>query len=217
MPTHASMRPRRIRRGERPTQRGEGNVSAKLQCGHGEFAVENPAWSRSLRQCPRPLQCGHGEFAVENMARAVDRIDVEVLQCGHGEFAVENRTLAGVHGWSNGASMRPRRIRRGEPEHGAGAARAAASSFNAATANSPWRTSKPPMPANKLPKGFNAATANSPWRTLWAGVCSTGAAGRLQCGHGEFAVENFALADALIAESKASMRPRRIRRGELGA
>src|SRR6266540_4144670 len=146
MPTHASMRPRRIRRGERPTQRGEGNVSAKLQCGHGEFAVENPAWSRSLRQCPRPLQCGHGEFAVENMARAVDRIDVEVLQCGHGEFAVENRTLAGVHGWSNGSA--------GMLQCGHGEFAVENSDF--------WQR------IERVKVGFNAATANSPWRTsLW--------------------------------------------------
>ena len=37
--------------------------------------------------------------------------------------------------------------------------------FNAATANSPWRTSYPETSVVVSARGFNAATANSPWRT----------------------------------------------------
>src|SRR5207249_869473 len=87
-----------------------------LQCGHGEFAVENPN-NPSVIQGTIALQCGHGEFAVEN--------------CSSGDQAV--------------VIIRP---------------------FNAATANSPWSTTRVIM----LPRDGTT----------------------LQCGHGEFAVENYA-------------------------
>jgi len=38
----------------------------KLQCGHGEFAVENLKYVLGLEPPDKWLQCGHGEFAVEN-------------------------------------------------------------------------------------------------------------------------------------------------------
>src|SRR5438876_1100250 len=86
------------------------------------------------------LQCGHGEFAVENVYTGrLGVISNDKLQCGHGEFAVENPGNVGRN-WRRGssfnaatanspwrtacegyiltpggvASMRPRRIRRGE-------------------------------------------------------------------------------------------------------
>ena len=87
------------------------------------------------------------------------------LQCGHGEFAVENeKSFESTPTDAYDASMRPRRIRRGE--RGAASRRGAGG--------------RP---------GFNAATANSPWRTI--PVTSTNPFSfMLQCGHGEFAVEN---------------------------
>src|SRR5438477_605734 len=106
------MRPRRIRRGEHscPPVLLAGLVA--LQCGHGEFAVENnvacTAAHAALAASMRPrrirrgepdypgwivarhymLQCGHGEFAVENYRRLLVRTADKKLQCGHGEFAV---------------------------------------------------------------------------------------------------------------------------------
>src|SRR5205823_1197790 len=111
-----------------------------LQCGHGEFAVENTSAATTSPRSPSRfnaatanspwrttlkmnrgserilLQCGHGEFAVENAPG--EKFSVRVwgwLQCGHGEFAVENGGRAGGAGLHLLASMRPRRIRRGEP------------------------------------------------------------------------------------------------------
>src|SRR5437879_2419800 len=85
-----------------------------LQCGHGEFAVENVEVDPVPALHPR-LQCGHGEFAVENSSAANSAVPSYcVLQCGHGEFAVENPTLPPLRRPPTRASMRPRRIRRGE-------------------------------------------------------------------------------------------------------
>src|SRR6266545_3887063 len=89
-----------------------------LQCGHGEFAVENLISStalchsssasmrpRRIRRgepgCPNDpdadccwLQCGHGEFAVENLLLPCIAFAQSIrLQCGHGEFAVENEAV----------------------------------------------------------------------------------------------------------------------------
>src|SRR5438067_1024094 len=61
------------------------------------------------------------------------------------------------------ASMRPRRIRRGEL--------------------------RPTRIISGRNTCFNAATANSPWRTD-APQSTKGSGFGLQCGHGEFAVEN---------------------------
>src|SRR5205809_427911 len=108
--------------------------------------------------------------------------------------------------------MGPRRIRRGEQagthwdgrntvklQRGQGefavenipaaTGRTASSCFNGATANSPWRTWIRGGIRNEGGPGFNGATANSPWRTHE----------RLQ---------------GFVRRSRASMGPRRIRRGE---
>src|SRR5438094_706795 len=62
-----------------------------------------------------------------------------------------------------GASMRPRQERRGEPGY--------------------------PHQFDFQPSSFNAATAGTPWRTwVWANL--TAALRALQCGHGRNAVEN---------------------------
>ncbi len=63
-----------------------------LQCGHGEFAVENTSLLDNDASKRSELQCGHGEFAVENVCSSRPRAVAPGLQCGHGEFAVENRT-----------------------------------------------------------------------------------------------------------------------------
>ncbi len=63
------------------------------------------------------------------------------LQCGHGEFAVENPAASAAIAVLNGC-------------------------FNAATANSPWRTLALGAESRQgFADRFNAATANSPWRT----------------------------------------------------
>ncbi len=109
------MGPRRIRRGERRHFPRPPRVRARLQWGHGEFAVENPVNDRRRQTTtdasmgPRrirrgeqaargsgdrdagALQWGHGEFAVENGSFAtLSSSRRTVLQWGHGEFAVEN-------------------------------------------------------------------------------------------------------------------------------
>src|SRR5690348_10503685 len=108
------MRPRRIRRGE------------------------PPAWSVLASQ-HNLLQCGHDEFVVENQDKQGWRDFALLLQCGHDEFVVENEGVD-LQGQPLGpASMRPRRIRRGEP-FTRGFLTHRSSSFNAATTNSSWRT-----------------------------------------------------------------------------
>src|SRR5438477_71267 len=84
--------------------------------------------------------------------------------------------------------MRPRRIRRGERSFMLHHGTMHHSCFNAATANSPWRTQE--LVGDMRP-------------TLV-----------LQCGHGEFAVENASRYPEDNTIQEASMRPRRIRRGE---
>jgi len=109
--------------------------------------------------------------------------------------------------------MRPRRIRRGEL-FGQKEVPVAGGGFNAATANSPWRTS-PARAGRRASRRFNAATANSPWRTFTDTENNTLTLW-LQCGHGEFAVENMHKTGLDYHDAVASMRPRRIRRGEQG-
>src|SRR4051794_26420189 len=86
------MRPQRIRRGERGTNSTSRILKGRLQCGHSEYAVENPKEGRKTRE-----------------------------------------------------------------KH---------NSFNAATANTPWRTLRLVRGWLQGLRGFNAATANTPWRTV---------------------------------------------------
>src|SRR5947209_3281040 len=58
----ASMRPRRIRRGERQSPDVLLPPGERLQCGHDEFAVENSLCGMLGRLCLYQLQCGHDEF-----------------------------------------------------------------------------------------------------------------------------------------------------------
>ncbi len=136
----ASMGPRRIRRGEPPPERGPGQRRGKLQWGHGEFAVENEptrhrcASGRVASMGPRRIRRGepvppaaydvrrpggfngataNSPWRTRTGAPRPDRADR--LQWGHGEFAVENgRRAHSARRGAGGASMGPRRIRRGE-------------------------------------------------------------------------------------------------------
>src|SRR5207245_2522432 len=108
-----------------------------LQFGHDEFAVESPP-SSAHRRSSRRLQFGHDEFAVESWNdRRVTARTITLLQFGHDEFAVESIPLPELRSKSKRiASIRPRRIRRGERRTGPRQPRAP-HRFNSATTNSP--------------------------------------------------------------------------------
>src|SRR5205807_1245347 len=91
------------------------------------------------------------------------------LQCGHAEFGVEKNILGYSRREHRAASMRPRRIRRGEAPQ---------------RAKSCWR-----------PTCFNAATPNSAWR-ISRSRCGQALRSALQCGHAEFGVEKLDAAAA---------------------
>src|SRR5438067_1846827 len=150
----------------------------------------------------RPLQCGHGVSAVENpVAAPPTRPPRDALQCGHGVSAVENPGTTNTSSLTMRASMLPRRHSRGEQaaQRGVSAVENSERTFRALTARA----------------CFNVATASQPWRT--ASVQRPPASpALLQCGHGVSAVENAALALALVGAREASMWPRRLSRGELG-
>ena len=89
-----------------------------------------------------------------------------MLQCGHGHEAVENLQHM---------SIQRSRFR---------------TSFNAATAMRPWRTSVDIVADPATAKCFNAATAMRPWRTRGGNYVYQVRPRTLQCGHGHEAVEN---------------------------
>ncbi len=99
------------------------------------------------------------------------------LQCGHGDEAVENRPQP------NSPSL-------------------SGIDFNAATAMRPWRTRRCGRSGCRR-RNFNAATAMRPWRTL-AEIDAEAEKKKLQCGHGDEAVENVCMAwsvpDAFILQ-----------------
>ena len=156
------MRPRPECRGERRVERCRRMPSAA-----------------SMR--PRP------EFAVENAGRPTCASADRRLQCGHDEFAVENGRARGAIAHRRDASMRPRRIRRGEraaAELGRGHERAS-------------------MRPRRIRRGERCDHACRAQPTVAA----------LQCGHDEFAVENYSSMRSRSA-GHASMRPRPEGRGE---
>ncbi len=69
---------------------GGSNCHTPLQCGHGDEAVENDRATLSARSGEALLQCGHGDEAVENVAADSSPGRAPLLQCGHGDEAVEN-------------------------------------------------------------------------------------------------------------------------------
>ncbi len=114
---HASMRPRRRRRGElknlhnvivphfasmrpRRRRRGERNTTVRFPPAQQGFnaATASPPWRTTSRWPPTKaslkLQCGHGVAAVENAVAQGAGNQTEQLQCGHGVAAVENTTCS---------------------------------------------------------------------------------------------------------------------------
>ncbi len=184
----ASMRPRRERRGEHHPNSTSLNRRSLLQCGHGASAVENLQWSKAIRHTPcfnaatarapwrttrgpnfstasrQTLQCGHGASAVENGAGEGGTV------LGRKGFKAATarapwRTVVIMSGSSvlRGASMRPRRERRGE-RRGA-----------AAVAGAP----------GTLQCGHGASAVENR-----AAAAAPPGLSALQCGHGASAVEN---------------------------
>src|SRR4051812_954689 len=86
------------------------------------------------------------------------------------------------------------------------------SSFNGATANSPWMTGHLPGGPDRSSACFNGATANSPWMTRQRHPMRC-VGYTLQWGHGEFAVDDSRREKGPDTARTASMGPRRIRRG----
>src|SRR4051812_24609974 len=86
----------------------------ELQCGHDELVVENTE-SEALAACGWELQCGHDELVVENsFPGPLLPTALWKLQCGHDELVVENFDCGAGRIDNRNASMRPRRISRGE-------------------------------------------------------------------------------------------------------
>src|SRR5271167_2702875 len=111
----------------------------KLQCGHGQEAVENgdTAADLSFRQMAsmRPRPGGRGELPFAKVCK----IQRSGLQCGHGQEAVENVPDHPSNLLLTSASMRPRPGGRGELRH-EDCFSSIPLRFNAATARRPWRT-----------------------------------------------------------------------------
>ncbi len=110
-----------------------------LQFGHGSVAVETPTPPIPGIFSPFRLQFGHGSVAVETLKVTLWAALAAALQFGHGSVAVET---------SRGTRRRSRSI----------------TSFNSATARSPWRPRTRPRTRTRRCPGFNSATARSPWR-----------------------------------------------------
>ena len=232
----ASMRPRPEGRGE-PAAAGTGRPPASMRPrpeGRGELA-------RSSRYAGRPRSFNAATTRMPWRTNRVQRsgfVCTAELQCGHDPNAVENASVSSMKRRPSGASMRPRPECRGEHwsgVHGPGVC----VGFNAATARMPWRTS------GRIGMHSRWLEASMRPRPECRGELSPGAGCRavrtLQCGHGPNAVENSARRPpppprgalqcghgpnspwrtscplaGRHASARASMRPRRIRRGECG-
>ncbi len=158
------MRPRRIRRGEPSPVVVSTTGVVKLQCGHGEFAVEN-------RHRARPQ---HHGLPASMRPRRIRRGELDFVH-GAMPFLVSFNAATANSPWRTWlsqrprrglllASMRPRRIRRGEPVAALHRLRA----IHQASMR-PRRIRRGELPicwrACRSKPSFNAATANSPWRT----------------------------------------------------
>ena len=82
------------------------------------------------------------------------------------------------------------------------------SSFNSATAVTPWMTSTVPIKEEASCPGFNSATAVTPWMTPYVIVTKIGA-DQLQFGHGGDAVDDPFIRVGPFVREIASIRPRR--------
>ena len=153
----ASMRPRRIRRGE-PAQRRRQSITVDtLQCGHGEFAVENEA------NADAAMAASSFNAATANSPWRTSRAGAELHR-------------------DTDASMRPRRIRRGERGQRC-ECRPLPAGFNAATANRRGEQRRVDCSSESYER-FNAATAIRRGERR-AGRRLDSRLTALQCGHGE--------------------------------
>src|SRR5207237_1320523 len=157
----ASMRPRRIRRGERSMPPAGGPHGLSFNA-----ATPNSAWRTMLSWLKRMLlgllQCGHAEFGVEHPLCAVDLLPAHTASMQPRRIRRGEQLPPGDVGEGNlrgDASMRPRRIRRGE-QIGFCDVGANQNGFNAATPNSAWRTLKDAVNDFSKRFCFNAATPN---------------------------------------------------------
>ncbi len=158
----ASMRPRPVGRGERPS-----NLDSQPLYHCFNAATASRPWR--TRAFPVP-------------GRSAKR-----LQCGHGLSAVENGDVLDVRQERLGASMRPRPLGRGEPRR-IHRVRPRTRSFNAATASRPWRTlifDELHAQPNRLQCGHGLSAVENLENIEQAGRRIV-----LQCGHGLSAVEN---------------------------
>src|SRR2546429_2964622 len=139
------MRPRRGCRGELSSRLRYSTWQARFNAATARMPWRTPDFFRPAVYAVIRLQCGHGEDAVENLAAVLlEKAGVDAsmrprrgcrgelakpagptgrpisLQCGHGEDAVENTDLPSGLSLSGDASMRPRRGCRGEQGHGPG-------------------------------------------------------------------------------------------------
>src|SRR5262245_8305711 len=107
------MQPRRCRRGE-PSCCQVCRVRRALQCSHDVAVVENTALSVVLTR-EEALQCSHDVAVVENFSwKSVTWTRSTTLQCSHDVAVVENDVGQRNRMETTGASMQPRRCRRGE-------------------------------------------------------------------------------------------------------
>ncbi len=159
-----------------------------------------------------------------------------VLQWSHGVAAVETGRRGRDEHRTVGASMEPRRRRRGNTptrsriaslrllqwSHGVAAVETRercstrtpfVSSFNGATASPPWKHAASTRLWRPSAR-FNGATASPPWKPPSSRAFSTDS-GTLQWSHGVAAVETDHPRHAMHELHDASMEPRRRRRGNL--
>ena len=224
----ASMRPRRFAVENRADCTPAAAPRASMR--PRRFAVENRAALRQ-RQPHRRFNAATAMSRGERMATA--RVDDGHASMRPRRFAVENREPLGMTGRTIVASMRPRRLRRGERDMAC--ACSTADALQCGHGDSPWRT--------MLTRTSGPATAwlqcghgDSPWRTpltlsctvVWCfnaatAICRgerlTRAALRRAGGSFNAATANspWRTAPARSRDARrsgASMRPRRISRGE---
>jgi len=230
-----------------------------LQWGRGEFAAEI-ACSQGRFDCPWALQWGRGEFAAEMAAGPGGMSGRPPLQWGRGEFAAEmtrsatrqssttrsfneaaansprrcptpeppmkpntrasmrprrirrgdiamNKQIAGLIS----ASMRPRRIRRGD------LCLAAIKEHAEVASMRPRRIRRGDADGDARGRLGRVEASMRPRRIRRGDRCpitSPTTAAPLQWGRGEFAAEIALSAAPIHRRSSASMRPRRIRRGD---
>ena len=158
------------------------------------------------------LQFGHDVSVVENAYQIGAWAGAGLLQFGHDVSVVENDDVPGAARLRLGASIWPRRQRRGENSGVSNSSRRVMR-FNLATTSASWRTPDPYTetvivsglqfghdvsvvengPSRVLcddGTGFNLATTSASWRTRLMGGLFSGLIRPLQFGHDVSVVEN---------------------------